>query len=235
MLAPEWRKKLGNIVRDWIRTPEMEDFYSVKITPERAKLYMLQSSIYVSHRRSYWAQVAANAPVMEVKKRIFEHEYEELVKDEYSDVGHFDLIFRQGKEVGLSQEDFLNAEPLPTTMAATYGWWWITRNRPWQEGLAASSSAEWFNDDRLLGDLGGGNCSRLLKLWQRDLGFRPEQMPNLVAHSKADEKHSDMFLDILERYISPGAEEGVLQTARENYEIMRVYFGGLATAMARLP
>ncbi len=59
-------------------------------------------------------------------------------------------------------------------------------------------------------------------------------MPNFVVHSKADEKHSDMFLDILERYVPPGGEEGVLKTAKESMDIHRAYFGGMAMAMAQM-
>ena len=146
-----------------------------------------------------WPQVAANCPEFDVKQRILAHEYEELVEDEHSKSGHMDLIFRQAKEVGLSVEEVLNAEPLPTTRAATYAWFWIARTRPWQEAIAASTIAEWTNDDRLLGDIGGGNCSRLYKIWSRDLNFSATQMPNFTVHSKADVKHSDMFIDVLEQ------------------------------------
>ena len=139
-----------------------------------------------------------------MKQRIMSHEYEELVEDEHSKTGHMDLIVRQGKEVGLSADDVMNAEPLPTTKAAAYAWFWIARTRPWQEAIAASTIAEWTNDDRLLGDMGGGNCSRLYKIWSRDLNFSPAQMPNFTAHSKADVKHSDMFIDVLEKYVLPG-------------------------------
>src|SRR5258705_6588592 len=106
-----------------------------------------------------------------------------------------DLIFRQGKEVGLSVNDVLQAEPLPTTKAAIYGWFWIARNRPWQEAIAASTIAEWTNDDRLLGDLGGGNCTRLYKILKRDLNFSDRQKANFTAHSKARVKQSDMLID----------------------------------------
>jgi hypothetical protein len=40
-----------------------------------------------------------------------------------------DLIVRQGKEVGLSAADVMNAAPLPTTKAAMYAWFWIARTR----------------------------------------------------------------------------------------------------------
>jgi hypothetical protein len=60
-------------------------------------------------------------------------------------------------------------------------------------------------------------------------------MPNFTAHSKADEKHSDMFLDILEAFVPAEAEKGVINTVTESYEIIKEYFGGMATAMKRLP
>lgn len=235
MQLKEWRDMLGDLVRDLFLSPEMDQFYSIKMTTERAQIYLMQLSLYVRQRRNYWPQVAANCPEFSVKQRILSHEYEELVEDKFSDAGHLDLIFRQGKEVGLSVDDILKAEPLPTTRAAIYGWFWIARHRPWQEAIAASTIAEWTNDDRLLGDIGGGNCSRLNKIWTRDLNFKPEQMPNFTAHSEADEKHSDMFLDVLEKYVAPGGEQGVLATAKESMDIHRAYFGGMAAAMSRLP
>lgn len=234
MQAKEWRQKLGDLVRELFLSPEMEAFYATKVTPARARLYLAQLGIYVRQRRNYWPQVAANCPELDVKQRILAHEYEELVEDEHSAVGHLDLVVRQGREVGLNEHELINAEPLPTTKAAIYGWWWIARHRLWQEALAASTIAEWTNDDRLLGDIGGENCTRLAKSWARDLGFRPEQMPNFIAHSKADVKHADMFLDVLEKYVPPGNEQGVLATAKESMDIHRAYFGGMAATMARV-
>ncbi len=234
MEAQEWRQELGNLVRGLFLSPEMEQFYSLKVTSERAKLYLCQLCHYVRERRNYWPQVAANCPEMEVKRRIMAHEYEELVEDDFSSMGHLDLVFRQGKELNLTPEEILSAPALPSTKAAVYGWWWIARNRPWQEALSASTIAEWINDDRLLGDIGGGNCSRLTKSWEHDLGFKRQQMPNFTAHSVADVKHSDMFLDVLERYVPNGTEAAVLNTAKESMEIHRAFFGGMAATMARL-
>jgi pyrroloquinoline quinone (PQQ) biosynthesis protein C len=233
MKAHEWRQVLGECVRDFFRAPEMEHFYSIKMTPARAHIYLLQLALYARQRRNNWSQVAANCPELEVKQRILSHEYEELVEDEHSKTGHMDLIVRQGKEVGLSVDEIMNAAPLPTTKAAMYGWFWIARTRPWQEAIAASTIAEWTNDDRLLGDIGGGNCSRLYKIWSRDLNFSAAQMPNFTAHSKADVKHADMFIDVLEKYVVRGREQEVVTTATDSMDIHRVYFGGMAQAMEK--
>jgi hypothetical protein len=45
MNAQEWRRVLGDCVRDFFRTPAMEHFYSVKMTRERARLYLLQLEV----------------------------------------------------------------------------------------------------------------------------------------------------------------------------------------------
>lgn len=234
MQAKEWREELGKIVREWIQTPEIESFHSVKFTRARAKLYLSQLNLYVRNRRNCWAQVMANCPVIDVKKRILEHEYEELVKDDYSDKGHLDLVVRQANELGFTEEEIYGAEPIAITTAATQAWLWIAYHRPWHEALVASSSMEWENDNRLLDDIGGGTCVRLLKTWERDLKLCPEQMPTFLAHSKADERHSDMFLEMFERHIPTGAEEAALRTAKDSYDIFRAYFEGLGRALARI-
>ena len=38
------------------------------------------------------------------------------------------------------------------------------------------------------------------KRWMEDMGLKWRDMPNFVAHSQADEEHSDMFLPFLEEY-----------------------------------
>ena len=87
MKPQEWRQQLGDCVRDLFLSPEMQYFYSIPMTTDRAKIYLLQLSLYVRQRRNFWPQVAANCPEFEVKQRIMEHEYEELVEDEHSKAG----------------------------------------------------------------------------------------------------------------------------------------------------
>ena len=72
------------------------------------------------------------------------------------------------------------------------------------------------------------------EIWKRDLKFADEQMPNFTAHRAADEKHSEMFLDIFERFVPKDAEKSLLKTARDSMDLHRAYFGGMASAMARL-
>jgi pyrroloquinoline quinone (PQQ) biosynthesis protein C len=172
---------------------------------------------------------------MAVKQKILEHEYEEIIKDEFSQYGHLHLIIRQGQSVGLGADEILNSQRLPATMAVLYAWGWMTRVKPWTESLAAMTITEWSNDDRLLADLGGGQSTRMAKKWMAELGFTWKEIPNLQAHSQADEKHSDMFLPFLEEYATGEKEAAAIQAARESLELNAMFRAGIARAQERLP
>ncbi len=48
---------------------------------------------------------------MSVKQKILQHEYGEVIKDNYTEHGHMELIVRQGKALGLTPEEVMNVEP----------------------------------------------------------------------------------------------------------------------------
>jgi pyrroloquinoline quinone (PQQ) biosynthesis protein C len=171
---------------------------------------------------------------MAIKQKILEHEYEEIIKDDFSDYGHLHLIIRQGQSVGLSPEDILGSKRLPTTMAVLYAWGWMTRAKPWTEGLAAMTITEWSNDDRLLGDLGGGQSTRMAKKWMEELGFTWKEIPNLQAHSQADEKHSDMFLPFLAEFATGDKAAAAIQSAKDSLALNAMFREGIAQAQEKL-
>jgi pyrroloquinoline quinone (PQQ) biosynthesis protein C len=229
-----WRDPLGGMVRDYIRSPELERYFSVKMTKPRAAVMVTQQSLFVRHRRDCWAYVSGNCPVLGIKQRILEHEYDEIIRDQFSEYGHLALIIKQGESVGLRPEEIIHAEPLPATRATLYAWGWITKEKSWLEGLSAMTITEWCNDDRLLGDLGGGQSTRMAKRWMEDMGFTWKQIPNLQAHSQADEKHSDMFVPFLAEHATGEKEALALRAAKESLDLNAMYREGIAEAQERI-
>jgi len=229
-----WKDTLGGMVRDYIRSPELERYFSVKMTRRRAAVMVTQQSLFVRHRRDCWAYVSGNCPVLAIKQRILEHEYDEIIRDQFSEYGHLALIIKQGESVGLKPEEIIHAEPIPATRATLYAWGWITKEKSWLEGLAAMTITEWCNDDRLLGDLGGGQSTRMAKRWMEDMGFTWKQIPNLQAHSQADEKHSDMFVPFLAEHATGEKEELALRAAKESLDLNAMYREGIAEAQERI-
>src|SRR3989475_12740357 len=71
MQVPEWRKAIGEMVREHMRSPELEHYFSVKMNQRRAQLMIAQLGLYIRHRRDCWAHVSANCPVMAIKQKFF--------------------------------------------------------------------------------------------------------------------------------------------------------------------
>jgi pyrroloquinoline quinone (PQQ) biosynthesis protein C len=235
MQVAQWRKVIGEMVRDHMRSPELEYYFSIQMSKERARLMITQLGLYIRHRRDCWALVSANCPVMAIKQAILKHEFGEVIKDEYSDFGHLHLIIRQAEKLGMSAKQVLETRPIPTTTATLYAWAWLTHAKPWVEGLSALTVTEWTNDDRLLKDIGGGHSSRMGKRWMEDLGLKWRDMPNFVAHSQADEEHSDMFLPFLEEYATGEREQMALDAVKESLDLFALYREGVARAMEKIP
>jgi pyrroloquinoline quinone (PQQ) biosynthesis protein C len=235
MQITEWRKVIGEMVRDHMRSPELERYFSVKMNQRRAQLMITQLGLYIRHRRDCWAHVSANCPVMAIKQKILQHEYGEVIKDQYSEYGHLHLIIRQAEKVGLTPEEVLNTKPIPTTMATLYAWGWVTRTKGWLEGLSALTVTEWTNDDRLLGDSCCGHSTRMGKRWMEDLGLKWRDMPNFDAHRQADEEHSDMFLPFLAEYAVGEKERLALAAVKESLDLFALYREGVARAMEKIP
>jgi pyrroloquinoline quinone (PQQ) biosynthesis protein C len=235
MQVADWRKVIGEMVREHMRSPELAHYFSVKMNQRRAQIMIAQLGLYIRHRRDCWAHVSANCPVMEIKQKILEHEYGEVIKDQYSQYGHLQLIVKQAQKVGMTAEEVLNTKPTPMTKATLYAWGWITREKSWLEGLSSLTVTEWTNDDRLLKDLGGGHSTRMGMRWMEDMGLQWRDMPNFDVHRQADEEHSDMFLPFLAEYATGEKEQIALDAVKESLELFALYREGIAIAMEKMP
>jgi len=230
----EWSDQMVKLARAEIQSDVYKRYYGIKLTKACAQVYLAQLGLFIRHRRDCWANVSANCPELSVKQKILEHEYEEIIEDEYSKYGHLDLVVRQAKSIEVSSEEILNVRPLPTTMTALYAYGWLTRTRPWQEGLAVLMATERVQNNKLLEDLGGGHSLKTAKKWMEDLGLTWEQIHNTAAHSKADEKHSEMFLSVLAEFVPEHQEEKVLQGAKESLDLRELMYHGINEAMEKV-
>ena len=134
MKQHEWRRELGDLVRDAMRSPELDHYFRVKITKPGAQALITQLGLFIHHRRDCWAHVSGNFPHMSVKQKILQHEYGEVIKDNYTEHGHMELIVRQGKALGLTAEQVMNVAPLPSTMATLYAWAWMLARKVGSKG-----------------------------------------------------------------------------------------------------
>ena len=59
-MTSDWESAIAARVHATMAAPEMERYFSVKMTPARARVALLQLSLFVSCRRDGWANLIAN-------------------------------------------------------------------------------------------------------------------------------------------------------------------------------
>jgi pyrroloquinoline quinone (PQQ) biosynthesis protein C len=231
MTSQQWGAALSRLAAAFVQTPVFLKHHSLTMTPARARLLITQKAINIRNRRDCWAALFSRCPELPVRQKILEHEYEELIEDEHSKYGHLDLTVRQAAAVGLSAEQVLNAEPLPITRAICYAYLWYIQSHTWQESLAGMIANEMKNASSPELAKHGGGAEREARRWMEDLHLSKADVPDAVAHSKADQKHGQMFLSTLERYVAPEDEARVVAAAQESLDLRALWYAGL-TAVA---
>ena len=200
---------------------ETETLYTALPTTEAAHTYVQQWGLFTRHSRRCWAWVVGNCPEVEVRRFITkENLYEEEGQIETS---HYEKLVRLGGRLGLERAAVENAAPLASTQLALLAWECLTKNRSWQEGLAAKAVLErsGFPDLR----------ARRRRNWQRALELTDADADFFSTHIEADEIHGSGAYDLLARYVRPEEEALVLAAAETSLQAWGLYGNGIAAAM----
>ena len=235
MQVAEWRKTIGEMVREHMRSPELEHYFSVKMNKPRAQLMITQLGLYIRHRRDCWALVSANCPVMGIKQAILQHEYGEVIKDQFSDYGHLHLIIRQAEKLGMTPQEVIDTKPIVSTTATLYAWAWLTHAKSWVEGLSALTVTEWTNDDRLLNDIGGGHSSAWANAGQKTWEL-PGATCRISSRIRRQTKNTAIcFCRFWKSTRRVKKNRWRLDAVKESLDLFALYREGVARAMEKIP
>jgi len=230
MARSKLREKLDQICREHIEESQRLRLRDVPLTPARGRLIALQRALFNKNRRDCWGAVQCSAPI-EVKRVIWAHEEEELIRDPRCGSDHYSLHVRRCMALGLTREEIENAQPLPSSRAAFYAWLYVARTKLWLQALSSSSILE--RDANMMSAM--GEVRRQTERWKKELGLTEKDMEVSTANENADGDHSDMMAEIFDRTAtSPELQDLVLQGARESLEINRVFIAGLAEAAKQI-
>jgi hypothetical protein len=225
-MKSELQEMLDQICRERIeesRRARMRDF---PLTPARGRLVALQRALFNKNRRDCWGAVQCSA-LIEVKRVIWQHEQEELIKDPRCGSDHYSLHVRRCMALGLTREEVENAQPLPSSRAAFYAWLYVARTKPWLQALSSSSVLE--RQANMMSAM--GEIRQNTQKWIKELGLTERDMEVQTANENADGDHSDMMAGIFDKYATtPELQALVLQGARESLEINRTFSAGLRDA-----
>jgi len=232
-LLNKYDEILNEMTRELFRTREVNGFLETRLTQRRAQIIAQQFGLFVRHRRTAWAYLIARSPYLDARRSLLMHETEEIIKDPRCDSDHYSLWVVHGKAVGLTVEEVINAEPLPTTRAALAGWIYLANYRPWVESLAGVSVLERINMDNIVP--GGAHQTRAERRWIEDLGFSPEQIPNFRIHREADMDHKSENMEMIAKYVRSEEDwKGIVEASKECFDYWRVFLGGVTQAITEV-
>lgn len=193
-LVQELDTELTGIANAQFETPEFQLLFDLPLTMERVRFFATQMVLYNVNRRDCWAYVQARAP-WDVKRVIWQHEQDELYYDPRGGSDLRELMSKEARALGMSEQDLAAAEPTPLIQAAFLGFVQINASEPWLAALTASHFLERRNNSNLI--RGGGFSERWRDKIVRELEVVPTLLISSNVHVEADRDHSDMIWDML--------------------------------------
>ncbi len=187
---------------------------------QRIKLFMV-----FSRRFPQWlANVHARCPEPEVRQRLVRNMYDEEVFDKDLGNYHVGQQIAEAKLMGLTDADLERPEDVtPTMFACVNAWDNITRNRTWQEGLAALACLELTNTKEFRDRIGmpsSGSVAKAINI--------PGVGVSGLHHETKDEQHGASELEDICAWIDNDALwRDVKKTVRESSALFALFLHGL--------
>lgn len=181
-----------------IKYSNASKWYAVDpMTPELAKLWVQQMSIWTRTIFKMRGHVYANCPHPALRLKMLEIVSEEDVVDPRVGMNHRQLLVSSfGKATGQTLAELEGARPLATSLI-TFDTFFAIANRSWEEGVAIASGHE-----RVLRDCNWFKFEA--DRFRRDLGWSEEDLAWLTGHDVADEEHGSV-VEMLDDYVTDDA------------------------------
>jgi pyrroloquinoline quinone (PQQ) biosynthesis protein C len=137
------------------------------------------------------------------------------------------------KMSGLSAEELYAAELIPGCRAAFSAWLHLAQHSSWLRAFSGSTILERANNNAVV--KGGGVSVRSYARFTEDVVKLLGDVKGHDVHNVADEEHSDMMEDILDRYLKTEEDcREVLLGARDSLDFDRAFRGSLAVYLENI-
>lgn len=220
------QKKVNQIIRSNYERAGWMVYSADRLSRLGGQIYMKQHGIFTRHSRQMWANVIGNCPEAEVRRYIVrENLFEEEGIEEKS---HFLKLVTCGEAVGLTKNEIVHAQALPTTRASLLIWETLTKNRHWLIGAAGKSALELASTPEC------GSASHTQgHLWMSKLGLTREQAAFWVVHDEVDSVHGAGAFELVLRYLPQQnivTETDILHAVEDSTVAMKIFMDGIAEA-----
>jgi pyrroloquinoline quinone (PQQ) biosynthesis protein C len=163
-----------------------------------------------------------------VKKLVWEHEKDELYCDPRFGGDHHSAALQKAMKMsGHSREELYAADLIPGCKAAFFAWLNLAKNSSWLRAFSGSTILERANNNAVV--KGGGVSVRDYARFTEDVLKLIEKVAGHDVHNVADEEHSDMMEEVMDRYLKTEEDSReVLIGARDSLDFDRAFRGSLA-------
>lgn len=229
----EAREALNRMVNEHYDTPEMLRFFAFPMTLPRARLLFIHTLHFNMNRRNCWGHVQGSCPP-DVKRLVWEHEKDELYCDPRFGGDHHSAALQKAMKVSaLSANELYGAELIPGCYAAFCAWLNLSKHSSWLRSFSGSTILERANNNAIV--KGGGVSVRDYARFSEDVLQLVGQVKGHDVHNVADEDHSDMMEQVLDRHAKTAEDfREVIQGAKDSLAFDRSYRGALAVYLERI-
>ncbi len=213
--APELSERLTTLFRlpseglgEWVRRrfaarffgPRPHPFVAALQHPTRSTLlgYVVEHQHFLRGWGRSCALILARTDRLDVTRYEIENLSTELGGAREGGTSHYELLLRMGEALGLSREEVLAVEPLPTTRRALAEWREICEQEPWVAAMAAMHGLELIADRTLREH--GATLSYFDPAILSDGSVPPAAAAFLREGYEADAGHAGRALSLVERY-----------------------------------
>ncbi|MGY9006241.1 MAG: iron-containing redox enzyme family protein [Alphaproteobacteria bacterium] len=218
----ELESELTELANDQFESDAYKRMLAAPYTLKGAQQFFMQHAMFNLNRRDCWGYVLAKSP-LPVKKLVWEHEEEELDGVPHrGGLNHYELAVKQGETLGLTPEDYYNAQVMDGTYTCSMAWAQLAQSSSWLESCAASSALEYSNSDDIIRE--GALSRRMGAKLEKDLGIPIRKQDSNAEHMVAELEHAQLLLNVANMYGDTElAREQIVSGAKQSWAIDRVF------------
>ena len=124
------------------------------VTREGARVYAMEHCAFADRFPSWFGNIIANCPHIEVRSYMIENMYVEEVNDPTIEAGHYGSLVDFTVALGIPEEEVRAYKGDVYTVLALHYWDNISRTKPWLEAFAGVAGLELFKNDAIRQKLG---------------------------------------------------------------------------------
>jgi pyrroloquinoline quinone (PQQ) biosynthesis protein C len=212
----------------WEHKSPLMQFLQHELTIEGARVFIREHCVFADRFPRWFGNIIGNCPHLDARRYMIRNLYQEEVRDETIERGHYDSLVDFAVSLGLDREEVMNHAGAPHTVMAVAYWDYVSRSKPWLEAFTAVGVLELITNAQIARRHGGIPINSP-RIWAPLKARLPgADMAHWDAAEQADGVeggHGDEALDIVAKYAdTPEKRQACLDALAESISVLCFQF-----------